>query len=505
MPRTKTNTTRTVAEIKQQYDKDQERAMKNFDEAIQGLKQLKNPNRSESFSITQFDREAIRGYLQAPGSNESNLRNAAKYLYYRSQIFSRIILFYASMWDLKCRQVIPNYDLTKDNDATKMLKTYNATLDMLDIYKMHENFYDVLVNCYLYDVCYTIFFRDDTGAFFYILNPEECKIDGRYMTGDLSFSLDMSKWRGAARREIAEWLGSPLSDMLAEYDRTGERWIHMPDEYGVAFKFRSDNLNNIIPPFSALLQQLAGLNDTEDIQAIADEQSIYKLLLLPMKVLSGAKQSDDFEVSPDLLLKYFDRLLDVLPSYISAAPIPGDGLSVVDFSTTSADKDIDRLSSSQKTILSIAGGGAVLDASNINSNAAFAAWLKAESEFAISSLMPQIQGATNRFLGYDVSNPCKVRYFEVTIYTKDDVADKLLTSCQHSFSNRLAYNTFLGISEKATMAIEFLETNVLNLPGIMNHPLQSSYTTSNSNSEEAGRPLTDDRELTDSGERSRNA
>jgi hypothetical protein len=99
---------------------------------------------------------------------------------------------------------------------------------------------------------------------------------------------------------------------------------------------------------------------------------------------------------------------------------------------------------------------------------------------------------------------CTVKYFECTIFTKDDMQKSLLESCQYSFSNRLAYNTFNGISEKSTLAMEFFENQVLHLPEMMTHPLQSSYTTSNTGDEEVGRPLTPDDELTDSGERSRN-
>ena len=280
----------------------------------------------------------------------------------------------------------------------------------------------------------------------------------------------------------------------------------MDDKYGAAFKFNSDRPQIIIPPHAAILQQVSALNDIADLQALKDQASVYKLLLVPMETLSGAKDSDAFKISPDLIIEYYKKLKEILPEYVAAAPIPGEvtNSNVIDFSTTSADKDIDRLNQSQDTLLATSGGGAVLNANYVNSTAAFKAWLAAESEFAISSLMPQIEGFTNRMLSYDVDgNACKVKYFECTVYTKEDLKASLLSSCQYSFSNRLAYNTFNGISEKTTMAMEFFETKVLDLPNVMNHPLQSSYTTSNAN-DEGGRPNIPDDELSPSGERSRN-
>ena len=158
-------------------------------------------------------------------------------------------------------------------------------------------------------------------------------------------------------------------------------------------------------------------------------------------------------------------------------------------------------------MLSTSGGGAVIGSNHITSNAAFSAWLKSESEFAISTLLPQIEGMTNRMLSYDVSGtPCKVTYFETTVYTKKELAEDLLKMCQHSFSDRLALQTLLGFSEKDTLALEFLESNVLGLPELMNHPLRSTYTQSGISGEVGqGRDPVPDDQLSDSGERSRNA
>lgn len=483
----------------------------NYAKAMEGLKQLRDPGKSNTFSLSQYDREQIRSYLQSPGSNEENLRNAARYLYIRSQIFNRICHWYASMWDLRCRKVTPTtFTLLKDNDPDKMRKQYENTLKTLDGYHIHNNWHDLSLRCYIEDIVYAIFFRDGENAFFYILEPSECKIDGQYYTGDLSFAVDMSKWRSAQRRQLAEWLGDPIESMLKEYDRTGTKWIHMPDEYSACFKFNRDRLDLIFPPLAPLLQSIAGLNDIADLQALSDEAAVYKLLLVPMKILAGATDTDQFEISPDLLLKYYEKLVDMLPDYVAAAPIPGEltNDNVIDFSTTSADKDIDRVQQSQDTVLTTSGGGAVLNANNITSTAAFNAWLKSETEYAISSLMPQIEGFTNRMLGYDVSgDPAKVSYFEVSVYTKKDLADDLLQQCQYSFSDRIALQTLYGFSEMETLTMEYLETQVLNLPSIMNHPLSSSFTqTGEEEKGEVGEgaPTKDPEDLTPEGDRSRN-
>ena len=416
------------------------------------------------------------------------------------------------MWDLNCRKVVPPYNLTKDNDATKTLKSFNDTLDMLDLMNLQGNMTELLINVYREDVVYALTFLDDTGMFFYILEPDECIIDTRYSTGDFGFAINMSKWRSSQRQTIIEYLGSPLKEMYEEYEKTNVKYIHCPDEYAACFKFRTDIWDTVVPPFVSLFLQLAALEDLVDIQAEADALSIYKLIYLPLKVISGSKESDNFEVTPDISMEYFNRMVDsgAIPDGVGGAIIPGDELKTIDFSKT-VDSDTNSVEQATNQILQTSGGGAVLNSNNITSTAAFNAWLQSESEFATSTLLPQINGFINRMLSYKLSNPSKVHCFEVTVYTREKLAEQLLTSCQYSYSNRLAYNTCLGISEKETLALNYLENEVLKLPDIMQYPLSSSFTSSGSNTTEdgytseigQGAPKKDDDELSESGDRMR--
>lgn len=497
--------TSSVKDKKAKYEDSRKKILRdNFAKAISEMKKLRNVNRNSTSSLNIYSREDIQNYVKSPLSNEANLRNVSWYLYYRSNVYFRLVNWYATMWDLNSRNVVPlsTFNISGNNDNDNILKSYEETLNQLETYNMQDNSYEILLRSYIEDVVFAIFYRDETGSFFYVLDPSECKIDGRYFTKDFSYSVDMSKWRTDARQEIIEFLGEPLQSMYKEYERTGEKYIHMPDEYCACIKFRSAEIDRVIPPFAGLFQEIAHLLELEDIQAIADEQSIYKLLVLKMKILSGANIANDFEVDPDLMNEYLDIFIDsALPDYVTAAMIPGDGIEAFDFSTTATDKDISRVDEATNTLLSTAGGGAVINTRNINNTAAFNAWLKSETEFAISSLMPQIQGITNRMLTYDVSNPCNVVYFPLSVYTRDDYKKSLLESCQYSFNNKIAYNTLNGISEKSSLAMAHLEENILGLHDIMKYPLSSSYTQS---SDSVGSPKKEDDEIEDSTERSRN-
>ncbi len=482
------------------------------------LQPLRDINKITNPAINAINKEELKRWIGNVGGNEKNLRNTARYLYYRSNIFYRLVNWYASMFCLDCRMITPNYDMIKeptDSTVKEVLRSYSNTLDCLEVLNLQNNMYPVLVNVFREDVYYGIILKDgkgtsDKGISFYQLDPDECVIDGIYEDyGCYGFSVDMSKWRNSQKQKIIEYIGSPLKEMYAEYEKdTTQKYIHCPAQYSVCFKFRTDTYNMNIPPFLPLFLQLAGLEDLVDIQAEADALSIYKLIYLPMEVLSGARNADDFAISPDLSLDYLQRMISAgqIPDNVGIGAIPGKELKTIDFEK-SVDKDTNSVEVSSNQILQTAGGGAVLNANKITSTAAFNAWLKAETEFAISPLIPQINGFCNLQLALMMTKPSKVTHFECSVYTRENLAEQMLKSCQYSYSNRLAYGTLIGVGEKEQLAQIYLETEVLKLQEKMRFPLTSSFTTSNDGyTPEVGQgaPEKPDDELTPKGDDSRN-
>lgn len=195
-------------------------------------------------------------------------------------------------------------------------------------------------------------------------------------------------------------------------------------------------------------------------------------------------------------------MLNNIPEYISAAIVPGK-LNEISFPNDTAN-DTTKVAKATETVLNTAGGAEVLNGSTINNTYAFKLACIQNTEFAISSLLPQTQSFVNRYLVQNLSNPCKIKFFEISVYTKADLKEDLLASCQNGFANKIAYNTLNGFSEKDTLALNFFEEDVLNLTAKL-VPLSTSYTQSGVKGEigQGRNPIPDD-ELSDSGERSRN-
>ena len=506
----------TIAAIREQYKIEEERQKTNFANASEDklMRTIRDLTRNGSTSsLTATDKETIRGYLTGNiYSNSENLITASKYLYMRSPIYMQIIDKYVSQYCFDCRKVEPPYTFVKKLDANKSQKLMDNTLDFLDIISLQNSIQGPLTNMWICDVSYNLFFHDEYGSFFWSIDPSEAVIDSVYEIDGgvcLGFAMDMSRWRSQQRQALIEWLGSPLDEMYREYESTNIKYIHVPAEYSFVLKKRLNDLQIAIPPLLPYLNQLASLNDLVDAQSTADDLSFYRMIYLPLKVLGSAKTADDFEITPDLAIKYFKVAADsAIPDGVSSAVIPGDELKTIDFSDN-VTEDVNRVESSQQQILGgMSGMGALINANKaINNTELIKNALKAESAYALQNVLGEVQAWTNLQLSLNVGNYCHVEYMPVTIFTKEDYRKTLLESMQYGFSYRLAYGTLLGFSERQTMASLMFEQEVLGLPDIMQYPLQSSYTASNGSEKGQvgeGAPEKDSGELSPSGERSRN-
>ena len=102
----------TVAEIKEWYgqNKDKLNLLTSYDnkkDKDKLLKQLRDVGKTYKKTVSTFDKEKLRLYLQNIGSNEKNLRALSWYLLYRSHIYYRIMCFFSQMFCLDCRSIIP--------------------------------------------------------------------------------------------------------------------------------------------------------------------------------------------------------------------------------------------------------------------------------------------------------------------------------------------------------------------------------------------------------------
>ena len=152
--------------------------------------------------------------------------------------------------------------------------------------------------------------------------------------------------------------------------------------------------------------------------------------------------------------------------------------------------------------MNTAGGSQVLNSATINNSSSAEAALKLDTEFAISSLLPQTEMWVNYFISLYVNNASRVKFFEVSTYTAKQFRQELLENASNGLPNKLAIASMSGFSELDTLSLNFLEEEVLGLKDKL-VPLSTSYT--QSGNDKSGTSGKDVDELSDEGQKTRDS
>lgn len=495
---TKTSGSSSYKKLKDKYDALQER-MARFERSQNAL-QLLDPTKNSTVTSSVFSKETLRTYMQNPSSNYKNLRNLSRFLYYRSQVYRRIINYNANMIDLNMRSVIPEADFVKGVDEKKMLQSYHDTLKMLEFMNLPLEFLKAYITCFREDVFFGCAYLDETDKTFFILqlDPDYCKITGIYNDGSLAFDMDMSYF--TRNSDKLEFWGEPFQSMWNEYqkDTINGKWQPMPDENAVCLKCNIDDLEIPLPVYLGLFDSLINLEDLREITAIADEQQIYKLLVARLPLLSNTDKVNDFAIDLGTVIKFFNSMSDTLPDYANIVLSPTQ-VDSIEFNHDQA-TDVNKVENATKNVTASAGGQALIGGTGSTSvNLS----MKLDENFAISSLLPQTEAIVNRLLSFRLSNPAKVKFMEVTTFTKKEYTDNLLKMATYGVPVKTELGVACGLSEYEVISKGYLE-KALNI-GDLYQPLKSSNTmnTGDVTNPEGGRPETPDGELTDKGEETR--
>lgn len=482
----------TANQMREWYEKNKTK-LERYEDATNAITNLRDIQKSTRYTtINNYSKEDVKSYIQSISSNEKNLRSLSRYLYYRSEIYYRLCKYYANQIDLSIRYVAPNFDILGNNDVQSTLKSLQDTLVVLKTLNLNYEFRKAASISLREDVFYgCCYYTEGEGMFILPLDPDYMKIAGWYAKGDYAPAMDMSYFR--SRQDLLEYWGEPFQSMYNTSQSTGEKYQVFPEEYGVCIKFRSEDWETVVPVLTPIFLSVIDLLDMADYQAVQEAASIYKMIWLEMKTLGN--DVDDWAVNPDIMIKYFNRMLDdALPPYISAAIVPGE-LHEISFPDDSS-SDVTKIEKATKEILNTAGGAQILNLNSASNSTAFKYGVLADSMFSISTLIPQIQNIMNRLLSCWVTNPCTVTFLEVSIYQKEDYRESILKSCQNGMSDKLLLNSLNGISELDTLAMIYLEEDCLQLSSKLK-PLSTSYTQSGNG--QSGGQKKPDSELSDEG------
>ena len=459
--------------------------------------QLVDLTKTETRSYSTFSKDTLRNYMKNPKANEDNLRALSQFLYRLSFPYRRIISYYSSMVDLSAYAIIPSYDYEKE-DVDAMLKQYHETANQVEKMNMPAQIMQMLTVAWREDCFYGYIYEDEKGFFIMPLDGKYCKVSSMDFNGNLNFAFDFSYFR--SNNAYLDYWDNEFAKKYKKYQTDNSlRWQELDPSKTVCIKVNIDDKTLVMPPLASIFEMLIDLIDLMSVQALNDELSTYKLLVAKLNTLSGTNTPDDFEVDLDTAIEFYNRLADSLPDGVSSA------MSVLDIEPITFKDDqtenVNKISSSMSNLFANVGVSQILDTTKISGSTAFNASVMADTLMSIRVLLPQIENFVNKYLRVSLTNPAKVKYMEITPYTKGEKITQLKDAATLGVPVKIPLATLQGFSPSDIASMQKIEEGL----GVFTDwkPLESSY---NASSKKAGAPTKDvdaGDDLTDKGEESR--
>lgn len=443
-----------------------------------------------------YTRDKISEYIANPYRNRRELRNAVTYIYGASSHFARIIQYFTSLTYLRFVVYPYKIDVTKVTDKT-LRSNYHKVLHLLSSGNLETELRKIISHCFKYDTFYGTIWRTADNLSIQQLPDDYCaitEIEGNVFNVTFDFSyFDTYPSRLPYYPEEFRIKYKKYKD---PNDPT-RKWIVLDSPASFAVKFNDDITDYPLPPFAGLLREIYDLEDFKNLKLTKTELENYALLVMKLLMNDDGQWLIDEGKAKD----FFSNLSAVLPEEVGAVLSPME-VSKIDFDRAASSDDADTVAQAEENVFTAAGVSSLIFNNAKASANALLISIKADQALTFA-LVKSIENVLNRYIhALSFGKNFKIEFLDVSPYNEKETADQYLKGCQYGAPMISRYCATLGIDQEELEAMNYLEVNMLDLPGKF-APLTNSAQLSKDDQNEAGRPRVDDTQLTDSGEQSR--
>lgn len=480
--------------------------------------QMLNSNLKDLNMISSnFSPAQIRKMVMQPHSFEDELRKLSFYNFNTIGIYKQIINLWSKMLTFDWNPVPYTLDgkpiSSSDFHSNQYKEDYAELCKFFNKIKAKDEFSKVLWNACMYDTYFTSYREFEEHIYLQELPHTHCMIDADSYLGYL-FSFDMSYFMNsgvdinAYSPKIRKLFNKALYNRKLNYrpnmpNRNG-KWVHwtpmLPDDAFV-FKFNRQFAGSIPPLLSSMIDY-SKIDKYKELEDTKKELEAYKVVFATVPRLTGNKtgnKTDDFAVSATELGKFVATVKETLGNIdFKAAPL--ENFKAFDFSPSANESNL--LNTELKNIMLQSGTTDALSMTD-TVNMASAGIYKTFNSAVVSDLYGQFAN----FCEYHINKKCK-KYkwkiqFEGTIFDKEDRIKQSNTDMQNGIITPRIF-TSRGIQITDSQNI----TNMMYSMGFPEcmKPVQTAATlSSKTESDNGGRNLKAESELSDSGAATRNA
>ena len=482
----------TPLDIDQKAKAEFEKALKFAKEvARQNLYNPKNSTSRKTSTFSTITKENLFKYLKSPStaSNAKALRDASVNLYNNCNQYARLIDYYAGLPTWQYVMMPLNFDPQKVN-ADTFKKQYVKMAQFLDELNLAHEMRKASTVALRDGAFFGVFVSGSNSRFIQKLNSANCQICG-IADGTYSFEYKMS----SIKEEELEVMYPPaFTQMYKDYQSSGVDYQKVPDDVSFCLKADDSIDDYYIPRFASVMPLLLDIQNYMELQETATELQNYKLI------------SGKIPLNPDgtplidwgLATQYAEQMANALPPQIGTLVLPWD-VKDVSLNDGSGVKEVDIVSRATGNFWASAGTPPTLHGSNIDTSGGIELSIGTD-EILMNGIVLQAQRIVNRYLKtLGGSVLFKIQILPITRYNRKEMIGYYKEASTYGIG-KLFYCAALGIPQYDIAGLDYIETSLTPINNLT--PLKSSHTMT-SDENQAGRPQSDNDDLSDEGARSR--
>lgn len=462
-----------------------------------------------------FSTDQIRKMVMSPHNFEQELRKLSYHYFNYIAIYKRNIEYKSTVLDFDWEPIPYTLDgkpiTQSDVNSNAFKRDYAEMTKFFNNFNVKQEFRKVLFNLLLYDTYYTSKRTYEDHIYLQELPSTHCMIDANSYLGylfsfDLSYfmnsGVDINAYSPALRKKYNEVLKlkqSTYNPNLPQRNGSWVYWLPMNPDDSWVFKF-NNNFAGSVPPLLDMLIDYSKIDKFKELEEAKKQLEAYKVIFATVPRLTNNKSAnkvDDFAISSKELGKFVAAVKHTLGSGVDFKAAPLENFKAFDFSPSASENDlleteINNMLKESGTSESILTGGSSVSSNNI---------YKLVTSEIIKSVYPQF----SNFCEYQINKNTKKYKFKIkfvgTIFDREE---------RRKAANEDMERGIITPSIFSSRGIQMTDAaNISNMmyglgyPDLF-RPIKTASTMSSDEKSIGGRPQSNDNNLTESGEQTRN-
>jgi hypothetical protein len=458
-----------------------------------------------------FRKEDVQTYLTNPRRYTKELTNLSNNLYNISPHYRRVVNYFARISTLD--YIVEPYAINVENINEKpFMNGFYKTVDYLDVMNLKHEMKKIQQVCWIRDTFYGYEHIGKNSYFIQQLPNEWCAISS-IEDGVYNFSFNLAYFdRNLPQLEM---FPKEFKSLYNKYiNGSIGQWAELDPKQTICIKI-NEELDYDLPPLVGIFQSIFDLEDYKNLKKTRETLQNYKFIVQKIPLRENSERNNDFMLDLSMVTNFHNKSASTIPDTVGLLTVPFD-VDTIDFSSDKSERNT--VWEAEHEFYSSVGTSSLLFNGDNASQANLSKSIMVDEQEAFA-LVRQIERWVNRKIKHVITGAYKfrVKFLDMSIFNKQEYIDRLLKNAQFGIPVKMMLCSALGLTPSQPTAMAFLENNMLGLVDKF-VPLQSAHTQSGKEAseetttanpsgdggEDGGRPLSNEDELSESGEEQRN-